>query len=701
MPQFILIGSQSVGKSRLVESIAGEQFNFVSGTLGSRRPTVLEFRNIANATESTWYVQDRATAKWAIQPMQRVMEIVGEAHQSLGATVSSEPVCIRVESNKCADLQIVDLPGYRGFAADDRGKKLASEIEELNKTFLMDPRNTILCVEEAGDAANLSSLRKVTDYDPQYKRTILIRNKLDKYYGDLSSDIVNKWLEGMGDLPKNLTKFALTLPHWMEGTSPPKKLSDLRDDMDKQDKQKLGSLGCSQQFLQYVGWGNFSHHMESVTEVMFVKAIGPVLQKLKELDTSMQQRDVDMTEEEKQHDPTQMLSTVRTCGTSFACCLTYIMEGFIRSDMNRMTLDDELRAFHDYHKTVGSINQFLTLPSDEFGNLDDYIDYLRSYIKVPAFDVAINGGAQFRRLMFEVECFLRFSEIGVETKKRDVMQGLGVSLSSITWREVVVKLLNHDAHLPLQKRVKYVGERIKWFFMQQKEPIVQFMGQLEGSPDEKLYSVLYAKNAKLLQGNKTIQKLVFDTYDAVCGRQLQHFESLFKNTLHATFSNPWVFPKSSANDVSFDDLGEECMLPSLDDSKVRIKQEISSRNSIERTVMKWIYDIPMEAHKLDEAVDQVQLLVLKVYSHIRSQICDQVELFSESFFKMPLIRHLEEDMMKIELSAVDLQGYKARGDKLKEEISANSAGLKEVKDCLDILQKFVMNHRSLARGLEN
>jgi len=45
IPQFILIGKQSVGKSRLVESFAGEQFNFVSGTLGSRRPTVLEFRN--------------------------------------------------------------------------------------------------------------------------------------------------------------------------------------------------------------------------------------------------------------------------------------------------------------------------------------------------------------------------------------------------------------------------------------------------------------------------------------------------------------------------------------------------------------------------------------------------------------------------------------------------------------------------------
>ena len=40
LPQFVVLGRQSVGKSRLVESLAGTQFNFVSGTLGLRRPTV-------------------------------------------------------------------------------------------------------------------------------------------------------------------------------------------------------------------------------------------------------------------------------------------------------------------------------------------------------------------------------------------------------------------------------------------------------------------------------------------------------------------------------------------------------------------------------------------------------------------------------------------------------------------------------------
>merc|ERR1712083_350434 len=98
---------------------------------------------------------------------------------------------------------------------------------------------------------------------------------------------------------------------------------------------------------------------------------------------------------------------------------------------------------------------------------------------------------------------------------------------------------------------------------------------------------------------------------------------------------------------------------------------------------KWLFEIPTEPHKLDEAVDQVQVLVLRVYSHIRSQVCDQVELFAESFFKLPLMRRLEEDMMKLEISEVDREGYRVRKEKLQRDFAANSYALQEVKGCLN------------------
>merc|ERR1719333_1953584 len=99
------------------------------------------------------------------------------------------------------------------------------------------------------------------------------------------------------------------------------------------------------------------------------------------------------------------------------------------------------------------------------------------------------------------------------------------------------------------------------------------------------------------------------------------------------------------------------VLPSFDDTKERIPDEIQNRSSTETTLSKWLSDIPTESHQIDEAVDKVQMLVLKTYSFIRSQVCDQVELFAESFFKLPMLRRLEQDMAEIELSEEDQRNY--------------------------------------------
>merc|ERR1712151_182952 len=106
------------------------------------------------------------------------------------------------------------------------------------------------------------------------------------------------------------------------------------------DLDKLSSLGCCKRHLDMVGFGNFSSYVEKRTEVMFTQAIGPVLQKMRDLEQSMAAREVEVKEELEQADPSQMLATVRACGTSFANCLTYVMEGFVRSDINRMPLDE-------------------------------------------------------------------------------------------------------------------------------------------------------------------------------------------------------------------------------------------------------------------------------------------------------------------------------------------------------------------------
>jgi hypothetical protein len=238
--------------------------------------------------------------------------------------------------------------------------------------------------------------------------------------------------------------------------------------------------------------------------------------------------------------------------------------------------------------------------------------------------------------------------------------------------------------------VQYVGERLKWFFENQKDAVLQFMDSLENTPAANLYSPLYSKHAKLIKSNTMIKHLVYQTYDAACKRQLDQFVELFDSMLTSTFSNPWVFLKGAAGaddeDGSEDLL--ETVMPSFDDTKQRIPQEIMKRAEVETMLSRWLANVPTESHNIDEAVDKVQILVLRAYGFIRSQVCDQVELFSESFFKLPMLRRLEEDMAQMKLSEADEAQYKARRDNLTSEIKAVEEGLVEINGCIDRLQDF-------------
>eukprot|EP00820_Chromera_velia_P030984 Cvel_13534.t1-p1 / transcript=Cvel_13534.t1 / gene=Cvel_13534 / organism=Chromera_velia_CCMP2878 / gene_product=Dynamin-like protein C, putative / transcript_product=Dynamin-like protein C, putative / location=Cvel_scaffold928:60181-62161(+) / protein_length=365 / sequence_SO=supercontig / SO=protein_coding / is_pseudo=false len=335
IPQFIIIGKQSVGKSRLIESLAGEQFNFVSGTLGSRRPTILEFRNVGSLETSSWKVMDRETKKWNSYPVSTVMDMMAEAHESLGSTVSHEPVCVRVESAHCVDMQVVDLPGFREFSIDSQKEALAKEIESLNTSFMNDERNVMICVEEAGDASTMATLMRCKAIDSKFRRTILVRNKLDKYYGDLNHENIGSWLDGHGDLPKNLPKFTLTLPHWTEKDKegnmlpPPQPFVHLRKAVSDEDQKTLESKGAEKADLEFVGFTKFAGYMEDKTEEMFIEAIGPILSKLRELKTGkeeeVEKREAEMTDT----NPELMASTIRDCGKSFAHALQYVMEGAV------------------------------------------------------------------------------------------------------------------------------------------------------------------------------------------------------------------------------------------------------------------------------------------------------------------------------------------------------------------------------------
>merc|ERR1712100_575303 len=175
-----------------------------------------------------------------------------------------------------------------------------------------------------------------------------------------------------------------------------------------------------------------------------------------------------------------------------------------------------------------------------------------------------------------------------------------------------------------------------------------------------MHSSLLARHGKLIKQNEMMRLMVYDTYDRACDRQCTSFLELFENMLTSTLSNPWVFLKGATAGDAVGSVG-------VANPRDRIPKEIESRSGVETVLNKWLQDIPTDELEIDTAVDKVQQLVLKTYSFIRSQVCDQVELFAESFFKEPMLRRLTEDMAGIALSTENKEKYKVRRDRLHQD----------------------------------
>lgn len=700
IPQFILVGKQSVGKSRLIEALAGETFNFVSGSLGSRRPTILEFRNVPEYTESRWLILDKTTKSWDTKPTPVVMQHLAQAHESLGTSVSSDPVYVRIESAHCTDIQIVDLPGFRDFSMDENKAKLADQIDDMVNEFMANPRSVMLCVEEAGDAANLSTLTKCRRHDPSFARTILVRNKLDKYYRDLTSDNIDLWMDGFGDLPKKLPKFALTLPNWKDGNVPRESFIELRERADAMDKEKINSMHGS---TETIGYNNFAAYFSTRIQRLFADSIVPVLREVSEQKDASIKKLSALRDLVTWSNPTLLATNIREAATSFGRTLAHVMEGVITSASSRYTLLGELQEFHDYYSAMDI--DFPLIASPDFLTLEDYVECLENDIQLPSVNVEVNGGAQYRRMICEIDVFMRFAELGDEISEIDLIQGRGVSVHSITWSDVVIKLLSNEAHAPMKARVRYAAERIAFFFKMQKSAMLDFMITIEGTAEEKMYSSMYAKHGMLMKSDPQVLDLIYDAFDNAVDVHKQNFLKLFDHTLTSMFANPWVFLKKTSAQIAArqgvadsinadeDEFGGAVEDNTWEGAKKRVPLEIAARTGVENILNRWLSNIPTEPSKMDTTVDMAQILLLKMFQMMRCNIADMIEVYAESFFKLSMLRRIDKPMSEIQLG-VSEDTLTQKHEQIEAEYEDMEKRVKVLETCEQTLKKFRQKQKS-------
>lgn len=190
LPSIVVIGSQSSGKSSVLESIVGQEFLPKGSNMVTRRPIELTLVNTPNTAAET--ADFPALKMFNLTDFSEVQKILFDLNMAVPATeaISNDPIQLTIRSPTIPDLSLVDLPGYIQVEAADQPTVLKQKIRELCNKYLEAP-NVILAISSADvDLANSSALRASKIADPKGERTIGVITKLDLVEPHVARDIL-------------------------------------------------------------------------------------------------------------------------------------------------------------------------------------------------------------------------------------------------------------------------------------------------------------------------------------------------------------------------------------------------------------------------------------------------------------------------------------------------------------------------------
>ncbi|KAJ8096893.1 Dynamin central region-domain-containing protein [Lipomyces tetrasporus] len=202
LPQITVVGSQSSGKSSVLENIVGRDFLPRGTGIVTRRPLVLQLINRPKGKANGTAGESSEGDEWGEflhLPGQKIYdfgkireEIVRETESKTGknAGISANPINLRIFSPNVLTLTLVDLPGLTKVPVGDQPKDIERQIKEMVLKYITKPNAIILAVTAANtDLANSDGLKLAREVDPEGTRTIGVLTKVDLM--DQGTDVVD------------------------------------------------------------------------------------------------------------------------------------------------------------------------------------------------------------------------------------------------------------------------------------------------------------------------------------------------------------------------------------------------------------------------------------------------------------------------------------------------------------------------------
>lgn len=179
LPSIVVVGSQSSGKSSVLEAIVGHEFLPKGSNMVTRRPIELTLVNTPEAHAE--YGEFPALGLGKVTDFSQIQRTLTDLNLAVPAEacVSDDPIQLRIYSPNVPDLSLIDLPGYIQVAGHDQPPELKQKIADLCERYIKSP-NIILAISAADvDLANSTALRASRRVDPRGERTIGVVTKMD------------------------------------------------------------------------------------------------------------------------------------------------------------------------------------------------------------------------------------------------------------------------------------------------------------------------------------------------------------------------------------------------------------------------------------------------------------------------------------------------------------------------------------------
>jgi len=192
LPQICVVGSQSAGKSSVLENVVGRDFLPRGNGICTRRPLVLQLYSTLVADEDSESPAAEDSPEWGEflhLPGQKFYdfeeiraEIERETDRLTGRNkgISNKSINLKIFSPHVLNLTLVDLPGITKVPTGDQPEDVEQQILSMCLEFITNPNAIILAVSAANqDLANSEGLKLARSVDPEGVRTIGVLTKVD------------------------------------------------------------------------------------------------------------------------------------------------------------------------------------------------------------------------------------------------------------------------------------------------------------------------------------------------------------------------------------------------------------------------------------------------------------------------------------------------------------------------------------------